>query len=127
MKLLQFKEFKGVYMKSIISSILIIGAISYAQCALSDCNFPNMNINFPDGSKASKQEMLEAQKKINATQSGLIAYRDCIDKELKLVSTELENYPEIFRTNMKRHNSAVVAEEKLRDSWSETIRAYKAQ
>ena len=112
-------------MKSKVCLLLIVGSLSFIQTVIADCNFPNMNINFPNGSKASEQEMIETQKKVKVAQDGLIAYRECLDKELNSISTELENYPEIERISIDRYNSSVEAEQELAASWSESVKAFK--
>ncbi len=114
-------------MKFTVCSLLIIGFLSLTQTVIADCNFPNMNINFPNGSKASEQEMIETQKKVNAAQGGLIIYRECLDKELSSISQELENYPEIERISIDRYNSSVEAEQELAASWSEAVKAFKTK
>ena len=114
-------------MKSKVCSLLIVGSLSFTQTVIADCNFPNMNINFPNGSKASEQEMIETQKKVKVAQDGLIAYRECLDKELNSISTELENYPEIERISIDRYNSSVEAEQELATSWGDSVRAFKAK
>ena len=112
-------------MKSKVCLLLIVGSLSFIQTVIADCNFPNMNINFPNGSKASEQEMIETQKKVKVAQDGLIAYRECLDKELNSISTELENYPEIERISIDRYNSSVEAEQELAASWGESVKAFK--
>ena len=114
-------------MKLTVCLLLIIGSFSFTQSVIADCNFPNMNINFPNGSKASDQEMIETQKKVKAVQSGLIAYRECLDKELNSISPKLENFPEIERISIDRYNSSVEAEQELATSWGESVRAFKAK
>ena len=115
-------------MKSKVYSLLIIGTLSFiTQTAIADCHFPNMNINFPNGSKASEQDMIDTQKKVKTAQSGLIAYRECLDKELSSISPELENYPEIERISIDRYNSSVEAEQELAASWGESVKAFKAK
>ncbi len=114
-------------MKSKVCLLLIVGSLSFIQTVIADCNFPNMNINFPNGSKASEQEMIETQKKVKVAQDGLIAYRECLDKELNSISTELENYPEIERISIDRYNSSVEAEQELAESWSESVKAFQAK
>ena len=114
-------------MKFTVCSLLIIGSLSLTQTVIADCNFPNMNINFPNGSKASEQEMIETQKKVKAAQSGLITYRECLDKELSSISQEFENYPEIERISIDRYNSSVEVEQELAASWSESVKAFKAK
>ncbi len=114
-------------MKSKVCSLLIVGSLSFTQTVIADCNFPNMNINFPNGSKASEQEMIETQKKVKTAQNGLITYRECLDKELSSISPELENYPEIERISIDRYNSSVEAEQELATSWGESVKAFKAK
>ena len=114
-------------MKFTVCSLLIIGSLSLTQTVIADCNFPNMNINFPNGSKASEQEMIETQKKVKAAQGGLIIYRECLDKELSSISQELENYPEIERISIDRYNSSVEVEQELATSWSESVKAYQTK
>ena len=114
-------------MKSKVCLLLIVGSLSFIQTVIADCNFPNMNINFHKGSKASEQEMIETQKKVKVAQDGLIAYRECLDKELNSISTELENYPEIERISIDRYNSSVEAEQELATSWGDSVRAFKAK
>jgi hypothetical protein len=114
-------------MKLTVCSLLIVGSLGFAQAVVADCNFPNTKINFPNGSKASDQEMIETQKKVKATQNGLIAYRECLDKELSSISPELENFPEIERISIDRYNSSVEAEQELAASWGESVKAFKAQ
>jgi len=114
-------------MKSKVCLLLIIGSLSFTQTVIADCNFPNMNINYPNGSKASEQEMIEIQKKVKVAQSGLVTYRECLDKELSSISKELENYPEIERISIDRYNSSVEAEQELAESWSESVKAFQAK
>ena len=114
-------------MKSKVCLLLIVGSLSFIQTVIADCNFPNMNINFPNGSKASEQEMIETQKKVKVAQDGLIAYRECLDKELNSISPELENFPEIERISIDRYNSSVEAEQELAASWSEAVKAFKTK
>ena len=114
-------------MKFTVCSLLIIGFLSLTQTVIADCNFPNMNINFPNGSKVSEQKMIETQKKVKAAQGGLIIYRECLDKELSSISQELENYPEIERISIDRYNSSVEAEQELAASWSEAVKAFKTK
>ena len=114
-------------MKLIVCLLLVLGSLGFNQIAIADCDFPNMNINFPNGSKASEQDMIEAQQKVNVAQSGLITYRECLDKELSSISQELENYPEIERISFDRYNSSVEAEQELATSWSESVKAYQTK
>ena len=113
-------------MKSIISSILLIGTISYAQCALSDCNYPKMSADIPNGSKATEKEMLAALTSFKTYQADMDAYLACLDDELALVPEDLDIYPDIKKANNLKYDAAVEVMQQGANELNEEIRAYKA-
>ena len=89
-------------MKSIISAFLLIGSFSYAQFVLSACNYPKMNVDIPNGTSATMEEMVAAQASFKAYNADMDAYLACLDGELALVSEDLDIYPEIkFKNTYK--------------------------
>jgi len=114
-------------MKSIISTFLLIGSFGYAQFALSDCNYPKMNVDIPDGSKATMEEMVAAQTSFKAYNSDMDAYLTCLDSELALVSEELDIYPDLKKTNNLKYDAAVDVLTKAAEEWNQAVRAYKEQ
>ena len=114
-------------MKSIISVFLLIGSFSYAQLALSACNYPKMNIDIPNGATTTMEEMVAAQKSFKAYNTDMEAYLDCLDNELTLVSEDLDIYPDIKKYNNSKYDAAVEVLTKAADEWNAAVRAYKAQ
>ena len=114
-------------MKSIISSILLIGSFSYAQCALSDCNYPKMNVDIPNGSTATMEEMVAAQASFKAYNADMDTYLECLDNELSQVSEELDIYPDIKKLNNQKYDAAVDVLTQAADEWNQAVRAYKEQ
>ena len=82
-------------MKSIISLGLLIGSLGYAQFALSDCNYPKMNMNIPNGATATVEDMVAAQTDFKAYNSDMDAYLACLDDQLSKISEDLDIYPDI--------------------------------
>ena len=81
--------------KSIIFVLLLIGSLGYAQFALSDCLYPKMKVDIPNGSTATMEEMVAAQASFKAYNADMDAYLKCLDDELTLVSEDLDIYPDI--------------------------------
>ena len=118
---------KGVYMKSIISLGLLVVSFGYAQLAIADCNYPKMNVDIPDGSKANIEEMVAAQSSFKAYNADMDAYLNCLDAELALVSEELDIYPDIKKANNLKYDAAVDVLTQAADEWNQAVRDYKAQ
>ena len=114
-------------MKLIISTFLLIGSFSYAQYALADCNYPKMNIDFPNGATATMEEMVAAQTSFKAYNANMDAYLDCLDNQLGQVSEKLDIYPDIKKLNNQKYDAAVDILTKTADEWNTAVRAYKAQ
>ena len=111
-------------MKSIISIVLLIGSLGYAQLTLAKCDYPKMNFVIPNGATASKEEMLATSTKIKAYQADLGNYRFCLDEELSKFSPELENYARIYEISTDRHNDSIEAEEETAEDWNLEVRAF---
>ena len=114
-------------MKSIISLAMLIGSLGYAQFALSDCNYPKMNVDFPNGATATMEDMVAAQTAFKAYNSDMDAYLDCLDDQLSKISEDLDIYPDIKKHNTSKYDAAVDVLTKAADEWNAAVRAYKAQ
>ena len=114
-------------MKSIISLGLLIGTLGYAQFALSDCNYPKMNVDIPNGAKATMEDMVAAQTSFKAYNSDMDAYLDCLDNELSKISQDLEGYADIKSLSDAKYNAAVDQLQEAAEEWNEAVRSYKAQ
>ena len=114
-------------MKSIISVFLLIGSLGYAQFALSDCFYPKMNVNIPNGSTATMEEMVAAQNNFKGYNADMNAYLDCLDDELSKISQDLEGYADIKSLSDAKYNAAVDQLQEAAEEWNEAVRSYKAQ
>jgi len=114
-------------MKSIISLSLLIGSLGYAQFALSDCNYPKMNVDFPNGATATMEDMVTAQASFKSYNADMDAYLDCLDDQLSKISKDFEGYADIKSLSDDRYNAAVDQLTKAAEEWNQAVRAYKAQ
>ena len=118
---------KGVQMKSILSTLMLFGSLLYAQFALSDCFYPRMNVDIPDGSTATMEEMVAAQASFKAYNSDMDAYLSCLDEELSKISEEFEGYADIKSNSDLKYNAAIDQLTEAAEEWNQAVRAYKAQ
>ena len=114
-------------MKSIISLALLIGSLGYAQFALSDCNYPKMNVNIPNGATATMEDMVAAQTSFKTYNSDMDAYLDCLDNELSKISEEFEGYADIKSNSDLKYNAAIDQLTEAAEEWNQAVRGYKAQ
>ena len=114
-------------MKSIISLGLLIGSLGYAQFALSDCNYPKMNIDIPNGANATMEDMVAAQGAFKSYNAAMNSYLTCLDDQLALVSEDLDIYPDMKKLNNSKYDAAVEVLTEHANDWNQAVRDYKAQ
>ena len=90
-----------------------------------ECLFPGSEIDIPDGSKASKEEMIAAIKKLKDLQAEMEAFRTCLDDELDSLDQPPE--PVAVQFHDLRYNATITTEEELANKLNEEIRAFKAR
>ena len=114
-------------MNSIIFVLLLIGSLSYTQFAFSECLYPKMKVDIPNGATATMEEMVAAQSGFKAYNTDMDAYLNCLDNELSKISQELEGYADIKRLSDDRYNAAIDQLTEAAEEWNQAVRGYKAQ
>ena len=114
-------------MKSIISIVLMIGSLGYAQLTLARCDYPIMNFVIPNGATATMENMVAGQTNFKSYNADMETYLDCLDSELSKISKNLDNYQEIQSLSDNKYNAAVDQLGEAADQWNAAVRAYKAQ
>lgn len=112
----------------LVSSLLVAAApVAFA------CEYPQRP-EIPDGSTASKEQVIAAQKAVKAYQADMVNYRECIDAESTARIAELEigqaDEETINNSRMaaaKKYNASVDDEELIVALFNEAVRAYKAK
>ncbi len=116
------------YFQLILASTLLAAApLAFA------CDYP-ARPEIPEGSSASKEEMIAASKAVKAYQGDMTGYRECIDAESTAAIAELEigeaDEEAINNSKLaaaKKYNASVDDEEMVVALFNEAVRAYKAQ
>ena len=116
---------------NIKSRITITAAILFLANAAYACDYPR-RANLPNGSTASKDEMLAGQSSVKAYMASMEEYLACIDTEEKasvaaLVDPSDDDLAQREAAIAKKHNAAVEEMELVAAQFNSEVQAYKAQ
>jgi hypothetical protein len=116
-------------MKRLICTLLIVGGIAQAQAA---CEYPIAPGKFPDGSQATKEEMLEAKGQVVKYNEQMTAYLECIKSEFdaKLAgqtNVTPEQKAEMERMHGQKETAAVEEVTNVTERFNEQLRTWKAK
>jgi hypothetical protein len=118
-------------MKKYLTALVLAGGFAAAQSNAA-CTYPAAPGKLPDGTVATKEEMLAAKKLVTQYNTDVDAYLGCLDSEYqaKLASmpdaTE-EQKAEMLRVQNEKHNAAVDKVKEVADQFNEQLRAWKAK
>ena len=100
----------------------IVAAFGHGVVAAA-CPYPD-DVEVPDGSSATEQDMLSGQKRVKAYMAEMEDYLKCLDDESMALGDAVTD--EQRQLHVDRHNAAVEAMESVANAFNEQIRAYKA-
>src|SRR3984957_19759098 len=75
------RGFPMKFRSTVLASSLAIAALGFAMQASAACTYPKAPDNIPDGSKASKDEMIAGMKAMRAYNDLIKQYTDCLKDE----------------------------------------------
>jgi hypothetical protein len=118
-------------MKKYLTALVLAGGLAAAQ-AQAACNYPVAPGKFPDGSQASKEEMLAAKKTVVEYNTSMETYLTCIKTEYDAKvaaesSATAEQKAEMQKVQDQKHNAAVEEVTAVTDRFNEQLRAWKAK
>jgi len=118
-------------MKHYLTALVLVGGFAAAQ-ANAGCDYPSKPGKLPDGTMATKEEMLEAKKTVVAYTENMKTYLECLDAEtaekLAGMPKALEKDKAEFQSKQdQKHNAAVTEMTEVTDNFNVQLRAYKAK
>ena len=114
----------------LIKASCTLAVITFAPLALA-CDYPE-RVSIPNGTVATKDEMVAGQRGVKKYMLDMEEYLDCIAEDDEKLRAGIEN-PDLLveaqRDEMlvKKHNAAVEEMEKLAADYNEAVRTYKAR
>lgn len=126
-------------MKHHLTALVLASAFAAAQ-ANAGCDYPTKPGKMPDGTVASKDEMVAAKKLVVQYNTDMAAYLDCLDTEfnaevaaLPAATTEKakaeveKKKADMQKKQDAKHDAAVNELTSVTDGFNEQLRAYKAK
>lgn len=117
-------------MKNTIKLICSISVLFFTQSALG-CDYPK-RVAIPNGTTATKDDMLEGQRGVKSFVTNIEAYLECIVEEEKMARAGMENLgaeDEQQREDAlnKKYNAAVSEMERIAAQFNVEVQAYRAK
>jgi hypothetical protein len=118
-------------MKQFLSA-LILGCGLVAAQANAACDYPIAPGKFPDGSQATKDEMLTAKKSVLKYNADMEAYLSCIKSEFdtkvgSMTKITPDQKAEMERVQGQKESAAVEEVTSVTERFNEQLRAWKAK
>ncbi len=112
---------------------LTLTALLFAGQALADCPPPGLDTNVPNGSKATKDEMVAAQRAVKAYNAAVETYSACLktaqDAEIAAAGDKLTEdlRVKIVSKYADKTNAEVDKLQKMADKFNAELKAFKAK
>jgi hypothetical protein len=120
-------------MKSLFLPLALVAATVVAAPAFADCSVPTLSLSIPDGAKASKDEMLAAQRTIKEYNVAVTDFTTCLTNERdakiaaggdKMSDSDRQRVSSEYNT---RANAVVDKLQKLADKFNTERKAFLAK
>ena len=112
-------------MKSLLSAAVLVSLC--ASSAFADCTVPDNNVQIPDGSTATKDEMIAAQKAVQAYDAAVKTYTDCLQQEQQAQLDAGGDKVKLQKKYAELNNVQVEKVQQLADKFNTELRAYKSK
>lgn len=120
-------------MKQFLGALILVCGLAAAQ-ANAACDYPVAPGKFPDGTQATKEEMLAAKKLVVQYDADMTAYLTCIQSEFQTKvalldkdKTTPEQKAEMTRMQDQKQNAAIDEVKAVTERFNEQLRAWKAK
>ncbi len=114
----------------LIKASCTLAVITFAPLALA-CDYPK-RVSIPNGTVATKDEMIAGQRGVKKYMADMEEYLTCIAEEDERIRAGIEDPDLLVEAQrdamlVKKHNAGVEEMEILAANFNEAVRAYKAR
>jgi hypothetical protein len=81
------------FRSTVLASSLAVAALAFAMQASAACTYPKSPDKIPDGSKATKEEMIAGMKTMRAYNDLIKQYTDCLKSERDAAVAKIDTGP----------------------------------
>jgi hypothetical protein len=111
--------------------MIVLTLLAATGAAEAACIYPRAPDRVPDGSTATYDEMVAAQKAVKQFNEDIDAYNSCLDLEMTSLeqsgSYDETRLEELRAMQAKKNNAAVDEVQALADRFNEQLRIFKAR
>jgi uncharacterized protein YdaT len=110
--------------------ILLPVATLAALCAgpvFADCTIPDNNVQIPDGTTATRDEMIAAQKAVQAYDAAVKQYTDCLQQEQQEKLDAGGDKAKLQKQYAELNNAQVEKVQQVADKFNIELKAFKAK
>ena len=125
------------FRSTVLATSLAIAALAVAAQASAGCSYPKAPDNIPDGSTASKEEMIAGMKSMRAYNDLIKQYTDCLKSEHDDQVTKIDpslaadkkaaQTAELDKVLAQKNDAAVDEAQTVTGHFNEQIKAYNAK
>lgn len=102
-------------------------SVVFAGPVFADCAAPDNNVQIPDGSTATKAEMIAAQKAVQAFDASVKQYSECLQQEQQAKLDAGGDKVKLQKQYAELNNAQVEKVQQLADKFNVELKAYKAK
>ena len=127
----------GIRAMKLLSTALALGALFAANATWAGCTYPKAPEKIPDGSTASKDEMLAGQKTVRAYEDQIKTYTECLkadhDDQVGKIDPKLDPAKQatikadMDKVLQQKNDAAVDEAQALADRFNAQIHAFNAK
>jgi hypothetical protein len=115
----------------VLSALILVGALAATQ-AQAACDYPVAPGKFPDGTQATKDEMLAAKKLVVKYNDEMTAYIECTNSEFDAKLAAQKDATDAQKSDMTRmqaqkQDAALKEVTDVTERFNEQLRAWKAK
>jgi hypothetical protein len=116
----------------VCASLVALGALAAAPASFAACTYPQTPGQFPDGTTATLEEMVAAQKGVKQFMADMDVYLKCVDEEnppapagTPLTEDQKKQQDAREKVRVQKHNAAVADEESVAERFNVQLHAFK--
>jgi hypothetical protein len=113
-------------MMKVLLTVSMLGLLASGS-AYADCAAPDDNVQIPNGTTATRDEMIAAQKAVKAYDASVKAYSECLQQESDAKIAAGSDKNKTTEEYAKRANVEVDKVTKVADKFNVELRAYKTK
>jgi len=110
----------------VILAVSVLGLLATSPL-FADCPTPDDNVVIPNGTTATRDEMLAAQKVLKAYNTAVTDFGTCLQQELEAKIAAGGDKQKLTAAMAKRNDAQVDKVQALADRWKVQLAAFKAK